>query len=81
MAGGSGTRFWPLSRRQRPKQLLTLTGERSLIQATFDRCRPDLDAGQLDDVLEAVCGFDARSAGAGNGRPVDQRIDDLSLVV
>jgi mannose-1-phosphate guanylyltransferase len=40
MAGGSGTRFWPDSRQSRPKQLLTMAGDRSLIQATFDRCRP-----------------------------------------
>ncbi|MEZ6113493.1 MAG: sugar phosphate nucleotidyltransferase [Pirellulaceae bacterium] len=32
MAGGSGTRFWPASRADRPKQLLTLTGERSMIK-------------------------------------------------
>jgi len=38
MAGGSGTRFWPLSRHAFPKQFLTLTGSRSLIQATADRC-------------------------------------------
>ncbi|MBX3443342.1 MAG: mannose-1-phosphate guanylyltransferase [Planctomyces sp.] len=38
MAGGSGTRFWPLSRQSFPKQLLTLVGERSLIQSTSDRC-------------------------------------------
>lgn len=37
MAGGGGTRFWPRSRQQRPKQFLTLSGDRSLIQATFDR--------------------------------------------
>jgi mannose-1-phosphate guanylyltransferase len=37
MAGGSGTRFWPESRDQRPKQLLKLVGDRSMIQATFDR--------------------------------------------
>jgi len=37
MAGGSGTRFWPESRRQRPKQLLNLAGRRSMIQATVDR--------------------------------------------
>lgn len=37
MAGGSGTRFWPASRKQNPKQLLNLTGERSMIQATVDR--------------------------------------------
>lgn len=41
MAGGSGTRFWPLSRRCRPKQFLPLAGgERSLIQATADRLEP-----------------------------------------
>jgi mannose-1-phosphate guanylyltransferase len=37
MAGGSGTRFWPESRDARPKQLLSLAGERTMIQATVDR--------------------------------------------
>ena len=37
MAGGSGTRFWPASRKLTPKQLLNLTGERSMIQSTADR--------------------------------------------
>jgi mannose-1-phosphate guanylyltransferase len=40
LAGGSGSRLWPLSRSHRPKQLLALSGERSLLQATFDRNRP-----------------------------------------
>lgn len=40
LAGGSGTRFWPLSRKTRPKQLLALEGERSLLQATVDRLSP-----------------------------------------
>lgn len=40
LAGGSGTRFWPSSRRHRPKQFLALEGERSLLQATVDRLRP-----------------------------------------
>ncbi len=41
MAGGSGTRFWPLSRTDRPKQFLPLAGSsRSLIQATADRITP-----------------------------------------
>jgi mannose-1-phosphate guanylyltransferase len=39
MAGGGGTRLWPLSRQDRPKQLLALTGERSLFQVTVDRLR------------------------------------------
>ena len=37
MAGGSGTRLWPLSRRRTPKQLLALTGETSLLQQTVAR--------------------------------------------
>jgi mannose-1-phosphate guanylyltransferase len=37
IAGGGGTRFWPRSRKKRPKQFLTLTGDRSLLQQTFDR--------------------------------------------
>ncbi len=37
MAGGGGTRFWPLSRRSRPNQFLSITGERSLLQTTWDR--------------------------------------------
>src|SRR5436189_5875578 len=37
MAGGAGTRFWPLSRAARPKQLLDLAGGRTMIQATVER--------------------------------------------
>ncbi|MFQ5730826.1 MAG: mannose-1-phosphate guanylyltransferase [Planctomycetaceae bacterium] len=44
MAGGSGTRFWPQSRRSRPKQLLPLTGERTMIQATVDRVSSEIPA-------------------------------------
>jgi len=37
LAGGSGERFWPLSRRTLPKQLLPLVDGRSLLEATIDR--------------------------------------------
>jgi len=37
MAGGAGTRFWPASRADRPKQLLALAGSRTLLQASADR--------------------------------------------
>jgi mannose-1-phosphate guanylyltransferase len=37
MAGGGGTRFWPRSRQKRPKQLLTLVGDRTLVQQALDR--------------------------------------------
>jgi len=42
MAGGSGTRLWPLSRRRTPKQLLPLIGEASLLQQTVARLEPIL---------------------------------------
>jgi mannose-1-phosphate guanylyltransferase len=37
LAGGSGTRFWPLSRDSRPKQLLDLFGDTTLLNQTIDR--------------------------------------------
>ncbi len=37
MAGGSGTRFWPASRAIRPKQLLDLVGDKTMIQSTLER--------------------------------------------
>ncbi|MCX7723268.1 MAG: mannose-1-phosphate guanylyltransferase [Verrucomicrobiae bacterium] len=40
MAGGRGERFWPLSREARPKQLLALVGERTLLQQAVDRVLP-----------------------------------------
>ena len=40
MAGGSGTRFWPKSRRNRPKQLLRLHGDSSMLQQTVERIAP-----------------------------------------
>ncbi len=40
LAGGRGTRFWPLSRKRRAKQMLALDGDRTMIQQTVDRLRP-----------------------------------------
>jgi mannose-1-phosphate guanylyltransferase len=40
LAGGSGTRFWPRSRRARAKQVLALQGDSSMIQQTVDRLAP-----------------------------------------
>ena len=40
LAGGSGTRFWPRSRKARAKQVLALSGEETMIQQTVDRLRP-----------------------------------------
>jgi mannose-1-phosphate guanylyltransferase len=40
MAGGSGTRFWPLSRARRPKHLLSLFGPQTLLAETIERVKP-----------------------------------------
>ncbi len=40
LAGGRGTRFWPLSRRKRAKQLLALDGKQTMIQQTVKRLLP-----------------------------------------
>lgn len=40
MAGGKGTRFWPLSRARRPKQLLKILSRKSLVRETLDRIVP-----------------------------------------
>jgi mannose-1-phosphate guanylyltransferase/mannose-6-phosphate isomerase len=47
LAGGSGTRFWPLSRRARPKQLLALEGDRTLLQETVARLAPLAGADEV----------------------------------
>ena len=39
MAGGGGTRFWPVSRQKKPKQLLNLSGKDLMINETIDRLR------------------------------------------
>lgn len=40
LAGGSGTRFWPLSRKKTPKQLMSVLGGRSMLQRTVERVLP-----------------------------------------
>ena len=39
LAGGSGTRFWPLSRKKHPKQLLKIIGDESMLQITVNRLK------------------------------------------
>jgi mannose-1-phosphate guanylyltransferase len=40
LAGGSGTRFWPLSRKKNPKQLMSVFGGKSMLQRTVERILP-----------------------------------------
>lgn len=48
IAGGSGTRLWPLSTQDYPKHLLSLTNDRSLLQNTYDRVK------ELSDIIFVV---------------------------
>ncbi|MHB1236816.1 MAG: mannose-1-phosphate guanylyltransferase, partial [Gallionella sp.] len=47
LAGGSGSRLWPLSRQSLPKQFLSLDGDASLLQTTIDRLSPLIGAKQV----------------------------------
>ena len=47
MAGGSGTRFWPLSRRKSPKQLLKLFGGTTLLEQTVERVKGIVPPGRI----------------------------------
>ena len=53
LAGGSGTRFWPLSRSQYPKQVLRLLGSESMIQSTIERLLPRIPPNRLAVVTNA----------------------------
>lgn len=52
LAGGSGTRLWPVSRRFAPKQLCKLLGQQSLLQMTVERVKPLLSTERV----RVVCG-------------------------
>jgi mannose-1-phosphate guanylyltransferase len=47
MAGGSGTRFWPQSRIRKPKQLLKIAGDRTMIRATIERVLPEIPCERI----------------------------------
>ncbi len=53
MAGGGGTRLWPISRKQHPKHVLPLLGERTLFQGTLDRLEGFIPADRIYVVTTA----------------------------
>jgi len=61
MAGGSGTRFWPLSREKMPKQLLRIGGDDTLIQQTVDRVLPVVPGGHIFFVTNQGLADDIRA--------------------
>src|ERR671916_454987 len=66
MAGGAGTRLWPLSRSDRPKQLLPVVHGRSLLQLSYDRLRGILPPDRI-----FVC------TGAAHGQAVLDNLPEL----
>lgn len=56
MAGGGGTRLWPLSRKDKPKQMLKLDGERTLFEIAVDRL---LGLFPADRILVVTSGYQA----------------------
>ena len=68
LAGGSGTRFWPLSRKERPKQLLSLYGERTLLEETIERNRAIADSISI-------------STGKHLEATIQRKLPDASLIV
>jgi mannose-1-phosphate guanylyltransferase len=70
MAGGGGTRLWPLSRHDHPKQMLALSGDRSLFQLSIDRLKGLFplerimivtSQDQADEYLKQVPGLSANN--------------------
>lgn len=70
LAGGGGTRLWPLSRPDRPKPFLPLLGDETLIQRTASRIAPLLGPGDL------FCVTDRR-----HGQLVREQVPDAGLLV
>jgi len=70
MAGGGGTRLWPLSRQERPKPFLPLVDARTLLQHTVERIAPLVEP---DDVF---CVADRRY-----GQLIREQVPDVGLIV
>jgi mannose-1-phosphate guanylyltransferase len=70
LAGGGGTRLWPLSRQERPKPFLPLVDDRSLLQHTVDRILP------LVDESDIFCVADRRY-----GQLIRDQVPDVGLIV
>jgi mannose-1-phosphate guanylyltransferase len=54
LAGGSGTRFWPLGRDERPKQFIPISGRKTMIEDTVGRVRPIVAADRIWTVADSL---------------------------
>lgn len=69
MAGGGGTRFWPLSRQKTPKQLLNLTGNDLMVNEAVDRLSYTADKSNIFIVTNATQVEQMKAATAGRIQP------------
>lgn len=65
MAGGGGTRFWPLSRQKTPKQLLNLSGKDLMVNETIDRLAMTIPGKNMFIVTNAAQAESMRKATEG----------------
>lgn len=77
LAGGGGTRLWPLSREHYPKQFLNLGNELSLLQQTFRRVAPGADAAFLDPLI--ICNEEHRFLVAEQARAIGVQPQQIVL--
>ncbi|MEI2299247.1 mannose-1-phosphate guanylyltransferase/mannose-6-phosphate isomerase [Ensifer sp. MJa1] len=75
MAGGKGTRLWPLSRSAAPKQFLQILSDRSLFQQTLERVR---DPARYEPAI-VVTNSDFRFIVAEQARAIDTQLGDILL--
>ncbi|MEZ5609698.1 MAG: mannose-1-phosphate guanylyltransferase/mannose-6-phosphate isomerase [Rhodocyclaceae bacterium] len=79
LSGGSGTRLWPLSREQYPKQLLALAGDDTMLQATATRLDGLTGACEVVDRPIVVCNEDYRFMTAEQLRAIGKASDRIIL--
>lgn len=78
MAGGGGTRFWPLSRRCKPKQLLNLSGRDLLVNESIDRLARVVDKNDMFIVTSAAHASCMLKATKGRLKPANVMIEPTS---
>ncbi|MEN6623858.1 MAG: sugar phosphate nucleotidyltransferase, partial [Smithella sp.] len=73
LCGGAGTRLWPLSRDQYPKQFLNLAGSETMLQSTIRRMNDFSGNYKINDEPIIVCNEDHRFLVAEQVRQVTER--------
>jgi len=78
LAGGGGTRLWPLSRQDYPKQFLRLFGEYTMLQETLKRCDGLESKIQLDEPM-VICNTDYRFIVQEQAQQIGKKLQSIIL--